>query len=44
MLMLSRREGESILISSSQKADPSMTLAELFANGPIELVVQERGR
>jgi sRNA-binding carbon storage regulator CsrA len=35
MLVLSRRADESILIQPAEGADGSMTLAQLFANGPI---------
>lgn len=35
MLVLSRRADESIVIQPAEGADASMTLAELFANGPI---------
>ena len=40
MLTLSRRLGESIIISASEKADPNMTLGELFANGPAVLHIE----
>jgi len=35
MLVLSRRADESIVIQPADGADTRMTLAELFANGPI---------
>lgn len=35
MLVLSRRTDESIVIEPADGADVSMTLAQLFANGPI---------
>jgi sRNA-binding carbon storage regulator CsrA len=35
MLVLSRRADESIVIQPADGADATMTLAELFANGPI---------
>jgi sRNA-binding carbon storage regulator CsrA len=35
MLVLSRRTDESILIQPADGADGSMTLAQLFAGGPI---------
>lgn len=35
MLVLSRRANESIVIAPADGADVSMTLAQLFANGPI---------
>ena len=40
MLTLTRKEGESILISLSEDADPNLTLADLFANGPLALQVK----
>ncbi len=39
MLVLSRRADESILILPADDADGSMTLAELFANGPIQITL-----
>jgi sRNA-binding carbon storage regulator CsrA len=35
MLVLSRRADESILIQPAEGTDGSMTLAQLFAKGPI---------
>ena len=35
MLVLSRRADESIVIQPADGVDASMTLAQLFANGPI---------
>ena len=35
MLVLSRRTDESIIIQPADGVDVSITLAELFANGPI---------
>lgn len=35
MLVLSRRADESILIQPAEGTDVTMTLAQLFANGPI---------
>jgi sRNA-binding carbon storage regulator CsrA len=35
MLVLSRRADESIVIQPADGVDESMTLAQLFANGPI---------
>jgi sRNA-binding carbon storage regulator CsrA len=37
MLVLSRRADESILIQPAEGADGTMTVAELFANGPIQI-------
>lgn len=39
MLVLSRRPSEAIRIVPADLGDPNMTVAELFANGPIEVVV-----
>lgn len=35
MLVIRRRSDESILIQPAEGADVNMTLAQLFANGPI---------
>jgi sRNA-binding carbon storage regulator CsrA len=39
MLVLSRRADESIVIQPADGADTTMTLAELFANGPIQITL-----
>lgn len=39
MLIVSRRDAESILIRPDEGIDPQMTLADLFSNGPIEITV-----
>lgn len=39
MLILTRKPGESILIDRDPALDPNTSVAELFANGPIELIV-----
>ncbi len=39
MLILTRRPGESFQIDLSENVDPNMTVAELFADGPIEIVI-----
>jgi len=39
MLSLKRNEGTSFFIYPSRDADPSMTVAELFQNGPVEIVI-----
>ena len=45
MLTLTRREGESIRIFPNDNVDQSMTLGELFADGPVELIVSKvKGR
>lgn len=39
MLIVSRRDDESIEIRPGDDIDPSMTLADLFRNGPIEITI-----
>ena len=39
MLIVSRRDAESIEIRPGEGIDPSMTLADLFRNGPIEITI-----
>ncbi len=39
MLTLSRQEGESLFIDLEDSVDPNMTVGELFADGPIEILV-----
>ncbi len=39
MLIVSRRDAESILIRPGDDIDPNMTLADLFKNGPIEITI-----
>ena len=39
MLVLTRRQGQSILIQPSSDLDPSMTIADLFAEGPVEVAI-----
>ena len=39
MLIVSRRDAESILIRPGEGIDPTMTLADLFRNGPIEITI-----
>jgi sRNA-binding carbon storage regulator CsrA len=39
MLVLTRRADESIVIAPAEDADGRMTLAELFANGPIQITL-----
>jgi sRNA-binding carbon storage regulator CsrA len=39
MLVLSRRADESIVIQPADDTDGSMTVAELFANGPIQITL-----
>lgn len=39
MLIVSRRDAESILIRPGDNIDPSMTLADLFKTGPIEITI-----
>ena len=42
MLKLSRNDGESITIYPSEELDPSMTIGELFQDGPITVTVRGR--
>lgn len=39
MLIVSRKDSESILIRPEEGIDPQMTLADLFSKGPIEITV-----
>ncbi|MBT8098762.1 MAG: carbon storage regulator [Gammaproteobacteria bacterium] len=39
MLVVSRRDDESIEIRPGDGIDPSMTLADLFKTGPIEITI-----
>jgi sRNA-binding carbon storage regulator CsrA len=39
MLVLSRRADESITIQPADGVDVSMTMAQLFANGPIQITL-----
>jgi sRNA-binding carbon storage regulator CsrA len=39
MLIVSRRDAESILIRPGEGIDPNMTLADLFKSGPIEITI-----
>ena len=39
VLVLSRRADESILIQPADGVDVSMTMAQLFANGPIQITL-----
>lgn len=39
MLIVSRRDAESILIRPSEGIDPTMTLGDLFSGGPIEITI-----
>jgi sRNA-binding carbon storage regulator CsrA len=39
MLVLSRRADESIVIQPAEGTDETMTLKELFANGPIQITL-----
>jgi len=39
MLIVSRKDAESIEIRPGDDIDPSMTLADLFSNGPIEITI-----
>ena len=39
MLVLSRRADESIVIQPADGVDSNMTMAQLFANGPIQITL-----
>ena len=39
MLVVSRKNTESILIRPEADIDPKLTLADLFDNGPIEITI-----
>jgi sRNA-binding carbon storage regulator CsrA len=39
MLVLSRRADESIVIQPAEGADGTMTVQQLFANGPIQITL-----
>lgn len=39
MLIVSRRDAESIVIRPGDDIDPQMTLADLFKSGPIEITI-----
>lgn len=39
MLIISRKDAESIVIRPADNVDPTMTLGDLFQNGPIEITV-----
>ncbi len=41
MLILSRREGEELFFGLAADVDPKMTVAELFADGPIRIVFED---
>jgi len=43
MLIVSRRDAESILIRPGDGIDPSMTLGDLFSGGPIEITIFSSG-
>ncbi len=43
MLIVSRRDAESILIRPGDDIDPKMTLADLFQHGPIEITIFSAG-
>lgn len=43
MLIISRKDAESILIQPADDVDPGMTLADLFSAGPIEITVFSAG-
>lgn len=44
MLMLNRKPGEAVMIDLVEGVDPRTPVGELFAAGPIEIVVQRDGQ
>ena len=44
MLIISRKDSESVLICPADSADPKTTLADLFQDGPIEVTVFSSGQ
>jgi sRNA-binding carbon storage regulator CsrA len=44
MLVLSRKIGESVLISPLDNLDPAMTVKELFSKGPITITIRSIAR
>jgi sRNA-binding carbon storage regulator CsrA len=43
MLIISRKDAQSILIRPADDTDPGMTLGDLFRDGPIEITVFSSG-
>lgn len=43
MLIVSRKDAESIEIRPTDDIDPEMTLADLFRSGPIEITIFSSG-
>ena len=41
MLILTRKTGQGVTIQPNHEVDPAITIAELFAAGPIEIVVKQ---
>lgn len=41
MLVLTRKTGQVVTIQLHETVDPQITLGELFANGPIQVMVTE---
>lgn len=44
MLIISRKDSESIEIRPAENIDPKTTLADLFRDGPIEITIFSTGR
>jgi len=44
MLIVSRKDSESIEICPADDIDPEMTLADLFSEGPIKITIFSTGR
>lgn len=43
MLMVTRKPGERVIISLDVAARPDLRASELFADGPIEIIMAETG-
>lgn len=43
MLIVSRRDAESILVQPGKDVDPTITLGDIFQNGPIEITIFSSG-
>lgn len=44
MLIISRKDSESIEIRPAENIDPKTTMADLFRDGPIEITILSTGR
>ena len=41
MLALTRKNGERLHLYPSEDIDPNMTVAELFKDGPLDIIIQD---